>query len=317
MDRQNLLIQQEVNRWLELEKTGLSNSQQVALQRWLTERAAHSDAYYKTKQVNQLLLQFSAQDVDKLDVPTCKPASLHTYWPLAACFMLFMISLIGYQLWPKDVSNTDYQAQYQSKLGELVDIVLPDNSAVSIDAKTNLMLEFNEKQRVNNLLNGRVLFDVARDEARPFVINAGETKITVLGTRFTVDKKSTSVRIMVEHGRVNVQHKTRQIELIQGQMAVIDAKGMTRYRAESNPDLVTAWREGRLVFNNVPLKEVFEEFSRHHRASVIFTDQEIENLLLSGTFAAADLDSFLSVLPYVLPIDTKVINNQIVINKTK
>ncbi|AXQ98555.1 FecR family protein [Pseudoalteromonas piscicida] len=316
MDRHNVSIQQQVNRWLELEKQGLTKAQQQELNRWLGESHTHQAAYQESKQVEQLLSQFSKQEIAQLENSVahsrCKPTTTRRYFAIAACFALFALSFFGYQFRPFQINNT-FHASYQSKRGELLNVSLPDQSFLTLDAKTTLSIDFDGNNRSNRLLSGRVLFDVASDKSRPFVISAGSTRITVLGTRFSVDKKTNSIRIVVDHGRVNVQSQNQQIELRKGQMAVLDRNGITKTEFDPNPNLVDAFKQGRLVFDNAPLSEVFEEFQRHHAISYTLTAQSTEQLVISGTFLASELESFLNLLPHVLPVEVKKNNNHIVI----
>lgn len=317
MDRHNVSIQQQVNHWLALERQGLDKAQQQALSRWLDESRAHQTAYQESKQVEQLLSQFSEQDIAQLENPVThsklKSKTTQRYFAIAACFALFALSFFGYQTWFFQIDNDNFHASYQSTRGELRTISLPDNSLLTLDAKTSLAIDFDGNRRSNKLLNGRVLFDVASDKSRPFVISAGSTKITVLGTRFSVDKKANSIRIVVDHGRVNVQSQHQQIELRKGQMAVVDSDGITKTEFDPNLNLVDAFKQGRLVFDNAPLSEVFEEFKRHHAISYTLTAQSTEQLVISGTFLASELESFLNLLPHALPVEVKNTNNHVVI----
>ncbi|CAM4462033.1 FecR family protein [Pseudoalteromonas maricaloris] len=317
MDRHNVSIQQQVNHWLELERQGLSKAQQQALNRWLGESRAHQTAYQESKQVERLLSQFSEQDIAQLENPVThsklKPKTTQRYFAIAACFALFALSFVGYQTWFFQVNKDTFHASYQSPRGELRTISLPDNSLLTLDAKTSLAIDFDGNRRRNKLLSGRVLFDVASDKSRPFVISAGSTKITVLGTRFSVDKKPNSVRIVVDHGRVNVQSQHQQITLTKGQMAVVDSDGIVKAEFDPNLNLVDAFKQGRLVFDNTPLNEALEEFKRHHAMSYTLSTQSTEQLVISGTFLASELESFLNLLPHVLPVEVKEYNNHIVI----
>ncbi|WP_231659060.1 MULTISPECIES: FecR family protein [Pseudoalteromonas] len=313
MDRHQtqLQLQQQANAWLEQQKTGLSKNQQHAFLTWLNTNPEHLAAYQQSQQVDQLLTQFSDSDITQLNISTTKRVS--PLWAIAACVALFMVSITSYQFWPQNDTSAHYSAQYQSARSEQFDVALPDGSQLSLDAQTHLTLAFDANQRVNNLIQGRALFDVASDPQRPFIVIADNTKITVLGTRFSVDKKQNSTRISVEHGRVKVQNKQHLIELVQGQQVLFNEQGMAVQNV--NPHLVAAWRDGRLIFNNAPLDEVFAEFNRYHDTHFEFTDSTVSNMMLSGTFSATDLDNFLNLLPHVLPVEIKNTNNHIVISK--
>jgi transmembrane sensor len=54
------------------------------------------------------------------------------------------------------------------------------------------------------LESGSARFDVTPNPERRFAVRAGNTRIEVLGTRFTVEREAPRVRVAVDHGRVRV-----------------------------------------------------------------------------------------------------------------
>ncbi|GAA0811074.1 hypothetical protein GCM10009111_03030 [Colwellia asteriadis] len=309
-----LQLQQQANQWLELQRTGLNAKQQQAFLRWLNESSDHYDAYQQSQQVDQLLAQLGEGKTAAINkAVTLSP--IRKVLAIAASVTILMVSLTSYYFGGNTDSN--FTANYQSARDEQIDFNLPDGSKLSLDAQTQLALAFDAKQRVSHLSQGRALFDVAKNPQRPFIINTNRADITVLGTRFSVDSKVDSTRVSVEHGRVKVQ-STRYgepaVELVQGQQAVLSEHGVEVLNM--NPQLVDAWRSGRLVFNNVPLNEVCAEFSRYHDANFKFSEYSVSNMMLSGTFNASELDNFLNLLPHVLPVNIKSNNNQVVISKS-
>ena len=320
MDRQNLHIQQQVDRWLELEKQGINQQQALALQDWLDTDSKHVLAYQESKQVELLLSQFSEQGIQSLEqsVTTTHQTATRTSqssWAIAACFALLSVCLFSYLNWPTPLNSAAFQANYQTKRGEITDIKLPDQSTLTLDAKASISVNFDNEQRVNKLLKGRVVFDVASDKTRPFVIETGNSTITVLGTRFSVDKKSHSTRVMVEHGRVSVQNQRERIELSKGDVATIKVSGMVISKFDPEITHVDAFKQGRLMFDNTPLSEALETFNRHHDFSYTLATKSHDELNISGTFSASELESFVTLLPHALPVEVKSLNNHIIINK--
>jgi len=320
MDRHNLSIQQQVDRWLELERQGLNQQQALALQHWLDADSKHFLAYQESKQIELLLTQFSEQDVQSFEqsVTTSHQSTQSVYqntWAIAACFALLSICLFSYLNWPTPLNPAAFQASYQTKRGEITDFKLPDQSTLTLDAKASISVDFDDEQRVNKLLKGRVVFDVASDRARPFVIETGNSTITVLGTRFSVDRKSNSTRVMVDHGRVSVQNKHKRIELNKGDVATINASGIEVSKFDPELNLVDAFKLGRLMFDNTPLIEALETFNRHHDFSYTLATKHHDDLVISGTFSASELENFINLLPHVLPIEIRNLNNHIIISK--
>ena len=119
MDRQNLHIQQQVDRWLELEKQGINQQQALALQDWLDTDSKHVLAYQESKQVELLLSQFSEQGIQSLEqsVTTTHQTATRTSqssWAIAACFALLSVCLFSYLNWPTPLNSAAFQANYQT-----------------------------------------------------------------------------------------------------------------------------------------------------------------------------------------------------------
>lgn len=314
MERHHTELQRQVNRWLELEKAGLSATQRKQFTQWIAANNEHKKAYEQSKQIDALLIRFSeAEQAQLTKTSITKPQH---YWTAAACVALCMFIFLGSKIIPPTTNSTTYSAQYHSAQGELLDLALPDGSQLNIDAKTKISLSFDGNNRANKLMQGRVLFNVAPEAQRPFVIDTLDAKITVLGTKFSVDKKHMDTTVAVQHGRVKVEHNSKTIELTAGQVAVLNKQGLTVKAFNSELNFVDAWKDGRLVFDHTPLHSALEEFARHHHYRFTYTEQAIKHLPISGTFLAKDLETFLKLLPEVQPAKARMYKNHIVITGT-
>jgi transmembrane sensor len=88
--------------------------------------------------------------------------------------------------------------------GERRAVALPDGSAVDIDPETRLRVAFEKHERRVILEKGRALFRVARNAAKPFVVEADGTSVRAVGTAFGVERLSQGVVITVAEGKVGV-----------------------------------------------------------------------------------------------------------------
>ena len=93
---------------------------------------------------------------------------------------------------------------FQSSVGEVRQVDLPDGSTVTLNTDSEISVMLTSEQRLVELHRGEVFFDIQKENSRPFIINTGEQRITVLGTRFTVRKNTAedSLKISVIEGVV-------------------------------------------------------------------------------------------------------------------
>ncbi|TDF79467.1 FecR family protein [Pseudomonas sp. H9] len=200
----------------------------------------------------------------------------------------------------------NYQDQLHTALNERRQIDLPDGSHLELNGRTQLSVDFSAGQRRIDLTAGEVMFSVAHDTARPFVVNTRHGAVTVTGTRFDVRLDPTRTRVAVEQGSVKVQGAdASQALLTAGLGAQIDARGTVAKPYAVDAAALTAWRNGKLVFNDAPLSEVVEEVSRYRAQPLRIGEGKVGALRLSSTFSSDDTDALLRALPSILPVAIK------------
>lgn len=143
--------------------------------------------------------------------------------------------------------------------GQTQTITLSDGSVVSLAEASRVTLDRRHPRNVT-LEAGRALFEVVHDETRPFIVEAGEARLTDLGTTFDVTRLDAEVRVAVSEGivRVDVQDATTTLNPGDG---VIVSQGRLDRRSVA-PEDVASWREGRLSYSNETLAIVAQDLAR-------------------------------------------------------
>jgi len=65
---------------------------------------------------------------------------------------------------------------------------------------------------------------------------------------------------------------------------------------------LTAWRGGKLVFNDTSLRDVVLEVSRYREKPLRVAEGKVANLRLTSVFKSDDTDALLRALPSILPV---------------
>ncbi|WP_043825279.1 FecR family protein, partial [Delftia sp. RIT313] len=115
--------------------------------------------------------------------------------------------LLAWRGWLEWQDATVFALARDSAIGERIVLNLPDASVLTLGPASRIATRYTRRQRAVVLERGEALFDVARDADRHFTIDAGQARITVLGTRFTVNRLPGLVRVSVEHGTVRLAVK--------------------------------------------------------------------------------------------------------------
>jgi len=303
----NEAVREQAAQWFARTRDGaLSADLQAQFEAWLVQHAQHQYEYDLLARLwgaADALPRARLEALCQADPVRPLPRRRFIQQALAAGVGAAAVGL-GWFGWQNHQLN--YQDHLQTALGERRQLELPDGSHLELNGRTQLHVNFSAGQRHVELLAGEVMFNVAHDTARPFVVRAGKGMVTVTGTRFDVRLDPARTRVAVEQGSVKVQGDGEsQVLLTAGLGSQIDVQGKVAAAYAVDAAALTAWRKGKLVFNDAPLSEVAEEVSRYRAQPLRVTPGKVAALRLSSTFSSDDTDALLRALPSILPVAIK------------
>jgi len=299
-------VRDEAARWfVRLQEPAVDAEQYRNFEAWLNEHPQHRDEFQ--------LLQGLWTAADLLPAPRLKalcdtPPARRERRPLlryAVAASVVAVAL-GLGLFSGLNHPAGYSAKFATALGERRHVALPDGSVIDLNSRSRLQVRFEKDRRLIELTEGEAMFSVEHDTSRPFVVEAGSGKVTVTGTRFDVRRDVTQTRVAVEQGTVKVQGRhapdNEFINLPAGLGTHVDAHGVVAQAYAVNPAELTAWRSGKLVFNNASLSEVVEEVSRYRDKPLTVANPAVASLRLTSVFKSDNTDALLKALPSILPV---------------
>lgn len=194
-------------------------------------------------------------------------------------------------------------ADYATRTGERRMLELADGSRVWLNSDSALSADFGPQQRRLRLHSGEALFEVSKDPARPFIVEARGGEVRAVGTRFDVDSRGPQVRVDVTEGVV-------QVNSAGGAPVRLSAGERLSYRDSSAPEPVqpldlssaSAWQRGKLIFNQRPLGEVLDELERYVPGRIVLTDSALRQHKVSGVFDLRAPDALLKTLERLQPV---------------
>jgi ferric-dicitrate binding protein FerR (iron transport regulator) len=165
---------------------------------------------------------------------------------------------------------------------------LPDGTQVMLGVASTLRYPaaFTDGRRAV-ALEGEAYFDVIHEEQRPFIVLAGDLVAMDLGTQFTVRAypDDPDARVVVREGKVAIRAAG------DGVSERVVAPGQLGRLTEGNVPTVEhvdtaayfAWTEGRLVFDDTPLREALPQLGRWFDLEFRLADSTLGDVPLSAT----------------------------------
>ena len=149
---------------------------------------------------------------------------------------------------------------------------------------------------------GEAYFEVVHDGSRPFAVRAGDIVAVDLGTQFIVRAYGDDphARVVVREGKVSLRaaHTTgflSQQALLPGQLGRLERDGTPVAEQVDTSDYF-AWTEGRLVFDDVALRDALPQLSRWYDLEFRLADSTLGSVPLTATFKNQPTEEVLDLL---------------------
>ncbi|MFW3894637.1 FecR family protein [Pseudomonas bharatica] len=258
----------------------------------MSERNSRPDKFAEEDQVIARLREELKQ---RFPMPDPKPRNKRTRILGAGLLSLAVLATLA---WLDPAYRSEH---YLTRVGERQTLNLADGTVVTLDAASEVAVSWHLFSRRSELQRGQALFEVAPRVYRPWLVDAGQASVRVVGTRFNVDRHASEVRVSVAEGRVAVAAGGAERELLPGQQVRASNAGLGALVAV-DANAVGAWQGGQLVFQRTPLGEVLDTIGRYQDKPVRLQDARLATLPVSGVFDSAHVERLLALLPSILPV---------------
>ncbi len=214
-----------------------------------------------------------------------------------------------------------FQHVYTTQVGGHETIRLADGSTVELNTDTSLRVAVSADRRIVWLDRGEAYFQINHDPVRPFIVMAGNRRVTDLGTKFVVRREPNRLQVDVVEGRVwldasNDKSQSQSALIGANQTAVATANKISISR-KADAKLIDGlgWRHGVLVFDNTTLADAVAEFNRYNHRKIVVGDNVAAAQTIGGTFPKTDVDAFTRVAREILGLHISDNGKEIVISR--
>ncbi len=203
---------------------------------------------------------------------------------------------------------------------------LADGSEIILNANSDLRYptETFGNKPLNVWLKGEAYFFIVHNpngKNRVFQVHTDEGVVKDLGTRFVVNARNQTTKVVLVEGQVAVAsnpligNDAKYIKMMPGEMANFTASTLNMNLKQVNTDVYTSWIHNKLVFDNTPVTEAIQIIENYYGVKIIVTDKKTTKEKISGTIRNTNLDTVVKGLCKILGLKAEHKNNIILLNK--
>ena len=207
--------------------------------------------------------------------------------------------------------------------GKTFHLVLSDGTKIHLNAGSSLKypVKFIHGKERQVFLEGEAFFDVAKDAKHPFIVNSNKLNIRVLGTSFNINSypEDDNINTVLVEGSVSIYPEDESYKNNTSSLLKPGYKASwNKNKKEINLDKVdtniyTAWTKGKLIFLDMPFKNIRKKLERKYNVKIINNNEILENNTYNAVFDIETIEQVLETLNENFPIEYKIIENQITI----
>ncbi|MGY2374901.1 FecR family protein [Pseudomonas sp. SDO524_S393] len=287
---------------MRLHANDCTTAERQAFEQWHDAHPLHAFEYAAMLEIWDVADHLPRSAPAPMVVPLKPRRRLRTY-AAAAAICLAVLPLAAFTGWEAGWLPSAYQ-RFDASNG-LRQITLGDGSQVELNVGTELVYSNYKDQRRVTLNKGEAFFKVSHDSTHPFIVHAGEGQVRVTGTQFNVWKYEDQVRVMLLEGSVQISSSPLHagVPLTPGMQASYQHGDASPRVAAINPnDSALAWRQGKLILDNLALADALPLINRYLNKPVMLADASTGAIRIGGIYNINEVNNLVPSLPKVLPV---------------
>lgn len=207
--------------------------------------------------------------------------------------------------------------------GKKFRLQLSDGTFVHLNSGTTLKypVKFITGENRQVFLDGEAFFDVAKDKKHPFIVNADELNVRVLGTHFNVSNypEDAATDVVLVEGSVGMYESHTEFDAAKNTILNPGFKGsFNKGNAKISTkavitDIYTSWIDGGLTFRNMTFKNIITKLERRYNVTIINKNEKLANEKFNASFKEESIENVMSYFNDIHGIQYTIKNNQILI----
>lgn len=304
-------VREEAARWFtRMRDAEADDPERGRFEAWLASDAAHAREYAAFEDFWQRL--DNAKGWETIDQGLDHKRAERRRLLKRGAGIVLLAGLAGEAAWWQWRSAAVWEIALDSDIGQTRRDVLDDGSQLTLGAASAVEVIYTRAERRVLLKQGEAAFEVVRDSDRPFVVDAGAVRVTVLGTRFAVNRLIDRTRVSVDRGRVQVETgpfwRRQRLLLQDGEAAELRHPGAEAgqlSRIQYDAAGAFAFENGFIDLQNAGLAEIASTFSRYRKAPVVLAGPASSDSRVTASVNVADVEGFLRLLPKMAAVEVR------------
>lgn len=207
--------------------------------------------------------------------------------------------------------------------GKKFRLQLSDGTFVHLNSGTTLRypIKFIAGENRQVFLDGEAFFDVAKDKKHPFIVNADNLNVRVLGTHFNVSNypEDALTDVVLVEGSVGMYESKEQFDASKNIILKPGFKGsFNKENAKISTkavltDIYTSWINGGLTFRNMTFKNIITKLERRYNVTIVNKNEKLANEKFNASFKEESIENVMSYFNDIHGINYTIKDNQILI----
>lgn len=219
----------------------------------------------------------------------------------------------------KIATNTNSKIQlFSVKVPNILtqEVLLFDGSKVYLNSNSELRICGDREV----YLIGEAYFDIVENKNKPFIVNALNSSIEVLGTTFSVNAyPEKEVSVILATGKIKLKSNKEEMVMKPGEIASVNRENGKLSSAKCNIEEKLSWINGEYYFDETPLNDILHVLMRWYDVSIYVDSKAIEDLTFTGIIKRTqNISNILDMLLETVEFEFELISKkQFVIRKIK
>jgi transmembrane sensor len=312
-------IRHEAYAWIARFMSGDMTSDDVTnMKAWYARSAAHRVAYAEARQIWRSLGPVAGGSRRQIENPmprhpvaadaarlTRRRLFLGGALAASAAWLALNPPL---ELWP---SYAELSADFRTGAGERRQIAFADAVSLDLNTRTSIAVRSHSAAAAQiELLSGETA--ISTDSAAALTVIAATGRIIATQADFNLRCDGSQVTVSCLKGHVAVERGGVTTMLSADQQIGYAGHQMGQVAA-INPEVVTAWQHGLLIFEFTPVERVIAEINRYRTARIVLLNDEIGRRLLNARLRTDETDKIIVQIVHIFGAKARTIPGGIVL----